>query len=51
MDPMFPSEATMNALPCYHSGYVCMAIQHPSFWENTAPPHSRVILLMRVVDT
>lgn len=38
MDTVFPSEATMNALPYYHSGYVCMAIQHPSFWENTAPP-------------
>lgn len=50
MDTVLSSEAAMNALLCYHRRYVCLAIRHPSFGENTALPHSRVILLMRVVD-
>ena len=50
MDTTLLSEVTMNALLCYHSRYVCVAMLHPLFWENTALPHSRVILLMYVVD-
>lgn len=50
MDTVLSSEAAMNALLRYHTRCVCLALQHPLFGENTALPHSRVILLVRVVD-